>query len=316
MLFLFALAALPLFSCKAVLVPATQQKERSFAAVNDFLYQLQNVNLDDVMKTAYDLLIIDYSQDGSAEKKWKSSDIAAVKAKGMYVLAYLSIGEAENYRSYWQASWGPGSPSWLGKENPDWDGNFKVKYWDDRWKTLVKAYLAEIAAQGFDGVYLDVVDAYEYWADVGNGESETLLLLDAADRMTIFVKELADYARKDLAKTGFLVVAQNGTGLVNDASAARSVTYLESLDAVGSEDTYYYGDLDMDNAWNPQTDVLKNLDVFTAKGKKVFAVEYLSKENTEAIKRFYQAARQKGYVPFATNRALDVLRINTGFEPD
>ena len=313
--FPLVLLAFLFLSCKAVLTPAVQQ-ERSFSAVNDFLYQLQNVNLEDLAKTKYDLAVIDYSRDGSADKKWKASEIAAAKAKGIFLLAYLSIGEAENYRSYWQSAWEPGLPSWLGKENPDWKGNFKVKYWDSQWKSLVKTYLAEIVTQGFDGVYLDVVDAYEYWADVGNGESETLLLLDAADKMTVFVKELADYSRKDLGKTGFLICPQNGTGLIKDASPAQSSLYLDSLDAVGAEDTYFFGDQDMDNIWNPQTEVLKNLDAFSVKGKKILAVEYLSKESTDAIKKFYQTARLKGFVPFATNRDLDVLRINTGFEPD
>ena len=47
------------------------------------------------------------------------------------VLAYLSIGEAEDYRSYWQRDWSVSPPAWLGAENPDWPGNYAVNYWDE-----------------------------------------------------------------------------------------------------------------------------------------------------------------------------------------
>ncbi len=302
-----------LTSCKAV-VTAPPQKERSFAAVDDFLYQLRNVDLDLVGKSGYDLAIIDYSKDGSAEGKWKASEISSVKAKGAFILAYLSIGEAESHRSYWQPLYTPGNPSWLGRRNPDRPSSYKVKYWYAEWKKIVKDYLSEIAAQDFDGVYLDLADAYEYWSDVGNGESELLTTVDAADRMESFVKELADYARKDLGKISFIVCPQNGTGMMEDASD--SSAYAESIDAVGAEDTYFFGDSGIDNAWNPRSDVIGNLDSFRSEGKKVFVVEYLSKGNSTAVRSFYEAARLKGYVPFATSRELDTLRVNSGFEPD
>jgi cysteinyl-tRNA synthetase len=90
---------------------------------------------------------------------------------GGKVVAYLSIGEAERYRYYWQRAWDANrdgrpdaaAPSWLGHENPDWPGNYKVKYWDPAWQKIVFEYVDKIAAQGFDGVYLDIIDAYEYY---------------------------------------------------------------------------------------------------------------------------------------------------------
>jgi len=57
----------------------------------------------------------------------------------------------------------PGAPSWLDKENPDWPGNYKVRFWDSGWQAIIFQYLDKILAQGFDGVYLDLVDAYEYY---------------------------------------------------------------------------------------------------------------------------------------------------------
>jgi cysteinyl-tRNA synthetase len=126
--------------------------------------------LEDLGKSGFDLLVIDYSFDGSGEGEFTAQEIAGLKAslKGK-VLAYLSIGEAEDYRWYWQSSWDarhdgrpdPGAPPWLGRENPDWKGNYQVQYWNPDWQAIVLSYLDRILTQGFDGVYLDLVDAYE-----------------------------------------------------------------------------------------------------------------------------------------------------------
>ena len=83
------------------------------------------------------------------------------------VICYMSIGEAEDYRYYWQNSWNSNKPSWLRDENPDWAGNYKVAYWDASWQEVIygnnTSYLKKILDADFDGVYLDIIDAYEYF---------------------------------------------------------------------------------------------------------------------------------------------------------
>jgi len=83
------------------------------------------------------------------------------------VIAYMSIGEAEDYRYYWQPEWDSNPPSWLKGENPHWEGNYKVEYWDPLWQQIIfgtdSSYLDKILDAGFDGVYLDIIDAFEYF---------------------------------------------------------------------------------------------------------------------------------------------------------
>jgi cysteinyl-tRNA synthetase len=83
------------------------------------------------------------------------------------VIAYLSVGEAETYRSYWNPAWKRSRPEWLAEENPEWAGNVKVRYWHPAWRTLVfgtpESALDRILAAGFDGAYLDIVDAFHYF---------------------------------------------------------------------------------------------------------------------------------------------------------
>jgi len=83
------------------------------------------------------------------------------------VICYMSIGEAEDYRYYWNADWVNNPPEWLDGENPDWPGNYKVKYWHTDWQNIIygnnSSYLKKILDAGFDGVYLDIIEAFEYY---------------------------------------------------------------------------------------------------------------------------------------------------------
>ena len=131
-----------------------------FLSKQDFLNALNETN--------YDVLIIDYFFD---DEEYTNQEIAALKHKKngctRLVISYLSIGEAEDYRYYWNDSWYSNPPSWLKGENPDWEGNYKVAYWETGWQNIIfgnsNAYLDKIIARGFDGAYLDIIDAFEYF---------------------------------------------------------------------------------------------------------------------------------------------------------
>ncbi len=147
----------------------------NLAEAKNFLYLInpdsfggkQNF-LDAVAATNYDVLIIDLFYD---ETELSSAEVASLKTKdnggNRLVIAYMSIGEAESYRYYWQAEWTSSPPSWLAGENPDWPGNYKVRYWNAAWQDLIfggnGSYTKKIIDAGFDGVYLDIIDAFEYF---------------------------------------------------------------------------------------------------------------------------------------------------------
>jgi len=292
--------------------------------VDDFLLQLQNYDLDAIKASQYDLVVMDYS---SGSEPWSSQDIRGLKSSegGKIVLAYLSIGEAEDYRAYWLPEWvdegfaDPDRPEWLGRENPEWQGNYKVKYWHPDWQDIVVSYLDQIIDQGFDGIYMDIVDGYWYWSNeaAAAGETEQLgSVEDAADRMVDFVVAIASHCRIDRRIVDFILCPQNGSFIVHDCSPSRAAAFWGAIDAIGAEDTFFYGDLDEDNPYNPQNDVILNLDGFVGAGKTVLATDYLSEGNRADIATFYSLCRSHGYVPFAGSRGLDSLRINPGHEPD
>jgi cysteinyl-tRNA synthetase len=150
----------------------------SLAAAKNFLYIINTDSygekedfLGAIQATDYDIVIVDMFFDGSEELT--SADVSSLKIKAMsgerLVLAYMSIGEAEDYRYYWQQEWSTSPPVWLEEENPDWPGNYKVRYWNEGWQTIIfgnsDSYLGKILDAGFDGVYLDIIDAFEYFED-------------------------------------------------------------------------------------------------------------------------------------------------------
>jgi cysteinyl-tRNA synthetase len=136
--------------------------------INPDQYNTASEFIQSLSETNYDLLIIDLF---FSDTELLPSMIETLQTKNngsqRLVIAYMSIGEAEDYRYYWKDEWNKNAPEWLEKENPKWEGNYKVKYWDADWQSLIlgndNSYLDKIIAAGFDGVYLDIIEAFEYF---------------------------------------------------------------------------------------------------------------------------------------------------------
>jgi cysteinyl-tRNA synthetase len=272
-------------------------------AVNDFLYQLQELDLEAVGGSAYDLIVMDYSADGTEGEMYTREQIEGLKRSPggqKIVLAYMSIGEAEEYRYYWRPGWKTGSPEWLDEPNPSWIRNYKVEYWDPEWQAIVFDYTDRLIDAGFDGAYLDIIDAYEYFEDRGRDT--------AAQEMADFVAAIAARARE--RSPGFYIFPQNGAAL------ARIVPgYLDFVDGIGQEDIYYgYDGDDKRTPANATAETERELDLFRQAGKLVLTVDYATTPFN--VDDAYRKSRAKGYVPFVTTRDLDRLIINKGHEPD
>ncbi len=159
----------PIFHQNASHINTPGDTQNFLYFINPELFPTKGHFIDSLQTTNYDLLIIDLFY--IVTNQLTSGDVESLKIKRnggtRLVVCYMSIGEAENYRYYWVPGWEFGSPAWLGDPNPDWPGNYKVRYWEPEWKSIIltgdDAYLKRILAAGFDGVYLDLVDAFEYY---------------------------------------------------------------------------------------------------------------------------------------------------------
>ena len=322
----------------------TATSARRAIVADDWGYQLQGYRrgLDGVRSTRFDLVVVDYSRWGDADSEWTAAQVERARSGGpcadRFVLAYMSIGEAEDYRWYWDPAWVDGAgdplpgvaPPWLGPTNPDWAGNYKVRYWQRAWQRIVfgvtsgesKSYLDRIIDAGFDGVYLDIVDAFEYWGPEGiggTGERER-----AARDMVTFVRRLARHARAQRGQSEFLVVPQNGSAIIDpsaypwaadpDREAERQRRrYFREIDAIGAEDTFFFGDRDENNPYDPQEDVIALLERFAAAGRPVLAIDYVTQR--AKIDRFWAEAAARGWIPFTARRDLARLTAPRGHPP-
>ncbi|MHA1584580.1 MAG: MJ1477/TM1410 family putative glycoside hydrolase [Promethearchaeota archaeon] len=245
-------------------------------SVSDFGYLLQYDNFEsqqslitDLSTSEYDLLILEAFLNQN--EMFSKENMIKIQSDGhsKLTLAYMSIGEAESYRYYWNSQWDADSdgipddnaPSWLDRENPDWEGNYKVKYWDPEWQNLIfgnnDSYLDQIIAAGFNGTYLDIIDAYEYYEDQG--------VLNAAKAMVNFITNISSYAKT--INPNFLIVPQNGENL-----GVRFPEYLDSIDGIGREDILFAGD--KPNSKDTINTVISDLQVFQSAGKFILEVEY------------------------------------------
>jgi cysteinyl-tRNA synthetase len=303
------------------LVPALAQRvagdptrPERLAAAGSWGFQLQNLDLAKLRAAPHDVLVIDYSKNAGEDGAFTPADLAILRAKPdgsrRIVLAYLSIGEAETYRYYWRWTWDGSwygrllgiflAPAWLGPENPEWRGNYAVRYWQDGWQRIILGdggYLDRIVAAGFDGVYLDKVDSSLEPIAAGR--------ISARDDMRTFVRRIAERGRA--RSPGFLIVPQNGEDLLDDPA------YVALVDGIGKEDLFF-GELKEKSA-NPPEVIRRRMALLKplrAAGKPVLAVEYLDDPALIEIARM--AMRDAGYVVHFADR--DLGRLRAGDLPD
>jgi len=157
----------PIYGENSDTITNLQQAKNFLYLINpDNLYSSKQAFVEAVKNTNYDYVIMDYFYNG---EEFTSTQIEELKQKAnggkRLLICYMSIGEAEDYRYYWQSNWTIGNPSFIEKENPNWPGNYVVRYWETEWQSIIYgndgSYLKKIIDAGFDGVYLDIIDAYE-----------------------------------------------------------------------------------------------------------------------------------------------------------
>jgi cysteinyl-tRNA synthetase len=280
--------------------PAAQEPD--WLAVDDFLYQLQRADPDRIGETAFDLAVVTLATAGNSPEVIPALRNSPGGPK--IILCYMSIGQSENYRWYWQPEWETDPPSWLDVPDGVWAGDHWVRYWDPDWQRIIhgtpESYLDQILALGFDGVYLDRVDAYWYYQDQGR---ET-----AAREMVDFILDFTEYAREK--HPGFGVFPQNAEEL-----GVLFPDLMEAMTGIGVEDLYYGYPRDHEPSppeWTAERESI--LDQWVAAGKLVLTIDYTARP--EQIADAYFRSHARGYVPYVTDRSLGRLRINPGFEPD
>ena len=287
--------------CSAELSPA------SFAYIlqADSLAKSKPAAIERLTTCNRDWIVLD--ADFNSNTPWERKDIATIRSgqAGRKVIAYISIGEAEDYRSYWLNEWGhngkltPDAPTWLGAENPAWKGNYRVKYWQAGWQRLILSAVDTAMTRGFDGVYLDIVDSFETFeqdgrasmADRVNPETRQSYRRDMVD----WVKVIA--ARARAGNPDALIIPQNGSQLLAHTD------FLEVVSAMGIEDLFSNGKKAQPGSHTGE--VLGHLRKMAAIGKPVLLIEYPKTAELQSLA--IRQARENGLVWLVTDRQLKTL---------
>jgi cysteinyl-tRNA synthetase len=169
--------------------------------------------------------------------------------KDPLILAYVDIGESEDWRWYWQEGWTVGNPEWIVGEDPNfWEGNFPVAYWYAEWKDYViygsngMSHVEETLKAGFDGIYMDWVEAF---SDTNVTAKAQLDAVDPGAEMFNFIEEIRTYARQTSSNSNpnYLIVAQNAPDLYDEDPTR----YTNLIDAIAQEGIWYDGDAGFDD---------------------------------------------------------------------
>jgi cysteinyl-tRNA synthetase, unknown class len=265
--------------------------------VKSWAFQLQNVDPLEIKFSPYDVVVLDYGFDRRNATAFPREvvDMMRKRANGKRrpMFAYMSIGEAETYRYYWQDSWLTNRPEWLEPENPDWPGNFLVQFWHPGWQELIygspNAYLDRILDAGFDGVYLDGVDKFEQWQRTRPG---------AGDAMVDFITGIATYART--LRKDFMVIPQNGDRLLGN------LQFRNIIDGFAREDLLYSEhEPEARNAPQSIAEATERLKWVADAGKPVFVVEYTA--NAALAHDMLREIHELGFIGYVTKRDLRSL---------
>ena len=284
--------------------------------VEFWAYQIQKLNdnnsVTKIVNSNYDMVVLEPTRSDKETPNFKTKKmVKRVKNSDKIALAYIDIGEAEEWRWYFEDDWEVGDPDFIITEDPDgWSENYPVAYWRDEWKDIMiygdDSALQQVLDDGFDGIYMDWIEAY---SDPDVKAAAKADGVNAKKEMVDFIKEIKKYARKQ--DKNFYIVAQNAAEICNGQKR-----YFKIIDAIAQENVSYRGKADVKwkssksgnikNKWRKWD--RKSLKPYVNRDIPVFSVDYATKSNK--IDKSYTFALNHGYIPFVSRTPLSRLPKN------
>jgi len=244
----------------------------------DFNDQSQ-VTPDDLK--AYDMVIID--PDMHFPLEWLP--------KKTIKIAYVSVGEAENYRSYWLQIQ---KASWILEENPNWKGNYLVDLRDEQWhQVLLDQVLPDVIDKGFQGIMMDTLDTS---LQLESEDSEQYSGMHAATiQLVKKIKERYPYLH---------LVSNNGFHILPEIGAYLSGMLVEDIHMMIDFDNNAYVKVsDEDRAY--KIDVLKSMQ---RKFKlPVFNIDYVDASDKQTKAYCIRSSRKLGFHCYVAEANLNQI---------
>jgi cysteinyl-tRNA synthetase len=220
-----------------------------------------------------DLIVVDGLPDAAGDDSGACARLAAARATGALVIAYLSVGTLEDWRSYASEA----APEWTLGPMEGWEGERLVDARAEGWRRIMAREAAALQERGFDGVFLDNLDVAE-----DHPETQDALV------------ELVEGVRAAAGES--LLIAQNGLATIDRLP----------VDAVSREDTWWRWEDDRYERSPPEETaaILGDLRRQRARGLVVLTLDYTEPGDPEA-EAIVRRSRAEGFVPAVSVLALD-----------
>ena len=230
---------------------------------------------------AFELVVV----DGELAR---ADEIAALRARGVTVLGYLSVGTIEKWRS-----WYPKLKRFRLNAWADWKDEWFADVSRPRLRRLIEGEIApQLLGKGFDGLFLDNVDMVE----TRNHAAQR-------DGMRELVNALAALAHGD----GRLLFAQNGAEILEE------LELLDALDGWNREDVTWTYDFDrrryVHQSLGETRAALAELRAMATRGLVTTTADYTRAGDADAEAESVSNACSAGAVPYVGDIGLTARRL-------
>ncbi len=243
----------------------------------------------------FDLVVVD-GEEVTAEQ------VAAVRARGTVVLAYLSVGTIEPWRS------------WYGRLEPfaleRWDawGEYYADIGEPGYRAEIGRIVAALLDKGFDGLFLDNVDMVESHPD--QTEGMRLLVSDLSHVVRVGGGSRGDSEIGDGVPAG-LLFAQNGDDF--------ALALAGLLDGWNMEDVTFGYDFDTDSyVRTPALEheaALATIASMRAADVFVTTTDYVGTAGSADEVEALGAARRAGALPYVSDIELTRIPVTPFVSP-
>lgn len=201
----------------------------------------------------------------------ESENYKDVRDFKVLTLAYLSIGEVENFRNYYPRV---ASMGLLGETNQHWPASRYVSLKSGEWqKITLEELIPKIIEKGYKGVFLDTVDS---------------LIISKND-----ISDIVSFINSIKQRYPELYVMVNRGFDVLDLLEVDAVLFESTITTVDFKSKKYFYQPDFTRP--------------VSSSIVVYSCDYWDENDTKEIKKIYKKALEKKYIPIVTDFSLQKL---------
>jgi len=234
--------------------------------INNYAVYYGSGRIEELKK--FDMVIIQ-------PESYTADEVGHIRQSGTLVFAYLSVGEAEPYRWWFELI----RDDWILEKNPNWNSLY-VDAGKAGWRSvLTNKVLPKMLQKPFDGLFLDTLDTVDVYPDTFSG-------------MVRLIKEIhAKYPGK-------LLIQNRGFSLFDrTASLVDGIMYEDFRSTYDfSKKEYRLHDL-YDTAYSVKERARRNNTV-------TLSLDYVDPDNKAVIEECISSARELGYIPYISTIEL------------